>query len=231
MAFVNLYQARSRDARLQIGNEELLFTMPFGNAWTRLRLGFRFTVLSAQPTMLLSNAKILFGVVSGSSGYSVATCAGWMGMSFSNGGMTWNTVANNPGYWTATNTYVQFGWKVGVQTNFVNNASVGPYCVATRYPVHGAWLLDITRPSYLNTANYLVQPRTVAIASESVDLTYPRFIEACRNFTTPGAYFITSAVNQLTGYFGTAVLDTVSIYWNRSVPVLEISDVVALRIT
>lgn len=226
MAFVTLNPGYDlRNARLQLGTEEILLPMDCGADWTALRVAFRFTALSAVPWTLAA-AQLRLGVCVGQVGYSSASTVGYVGMSHQ-AGMTWN--AGTPGYWSSG--YLTVGWKVGTSTYEYQVTAVGPYTTMSRWPVRGAWMMDVTKPlNYIQSVGLGWRARSIATASSNTDLSFTSFVAAARNWNTPGTLFNDSTVTAMTTYPGPLDFDTVSIAWNRALPVVEISDVLVYRI-
>jgi len=238
MAFVTLNSGFDlRNARLQLGTEEILLPMECNSDWLAIRVAIRFTALVNVPGPLIG-AQLRLGVCVGQNGYSSANTAGYVGMSHLQGtsisapGLYWNAgwTANIPGYWHSNSLTV--GWKVNTSTYEYQVTAAGPYSAMYRWPVRGAWMMDVTKPyNYFNAAAGLAwRARSIATASANTDLTYTNFVAAARNWDTPGTTFNNSSVSAMTTYPGPLDFDTISISWNRALPVVEVSDILLYRI-
>lgn len=212
------------DVGLQLGAEELVLPMPFGSDWTQMRIAIHYSIL-IQSAINQAAATLRFGVCCGNLGYSVSNTTGWLGSQISL--TSYN--AGSPGYWSTANCYGV--WKVNTSTA-QDISAVNTFCLP-RWPVRGIHLFDIAKsPSELAATGHALALRYTAAASGNTDTTSATFIEAARNYTTPGAYFILAgSVGPVTDYPGPTTFDTLSVVWNRCFPVLEVYELAVYRIT
>lgn len=214
---------------LQIGGEEFVRKLSFGNAWNRLRLGI-MCVLNGSAN-IAPPRRLVMGLCNGDQlTYQSASCVGFVGISWGpNAGGSWSYDGIN-GYY---NMYA--GGSVSYVTTKVNTTvtdtstsnNVG-HCIKSG----GSGQPHLLFVEFIRSAT----PGTYSVRGYAPDatqiLSIPSFYlfmrhmewEETGNSTT---YFDRLGAANATGM--TTTLDTVSIYWSLASPTFEITDVCVLR--
>jgi len=221
MAFITKYAVT--DGRLQLGAEELLWTMPFGTNWQKVRIAFRCVAFDTGIQGNLTDSTLAVGVCQGLVGFQNPATVDWLGVvAGSRVGTLWNRTAGPPIYFTPPDNGAITHTKQGAVTTRVSQtgASTATLMADTRF-LPGMHFLDVTKGS----PNYAVQYYTSSNASTA---NRSAFITSMETETSPGGV---TALNSTTAvpYAGSGLFSALSIFWSKSVPCLEIADVVLIR--
>lgn len=212
------------ETRIQMGVEELLRPIALGSGWNKIRIAARMTSQWQQPSTHAN--KFRMGLCCGLSGFKDPNTTGWLGLSTD---ITANfTYAAS--YFT-TSVHYAIG-KVGL-TSVSTSVGTGGTVAVSLTPTHSAIIFDITRTgTYLSpgATGYVFSSRARTAAAGNTDLTLPAFIEAVRDVAGTPTGFDVRTPPTMTTYTGPTTFDTLSLSWDRSLPVLEISDLIVLRI-
>lgn len=220
------------DNGLQLGNEEFVRKMPWGNNWQVLRIGLWCRVFgtysSLHPTLLQ------IGVNSGDvNTFNSNNCAGYaggvVGQPTGNGYLYLYEAANKR-FLTANSIYPNSQCsKLGATATYSLSAGAtnNAYIAAANSPTPSIVMCQITRPTstsysptmyYTSAAQYtILQPAT------SYD-----FLRCMEDESYIGNFLTFGNTLTLTGL--PTVMDTLSIFWNRNLPMLEIDNLVLVRL-
>lgn len=215
------------DNALQLGNEEFVRKMAWGNNWNYLRIGILFLVNG--NTSIAGRVRLHMAVCSGDQyTFQSPACIGYTGIGFGVGGGLWTYSA--PNYiMDTTGSTVTYGLKQvnGVLTSTSTNDSGFNYyarAVAAGAPYMLA--VDIARPS---TTSYSVKGYGVVVGKIGLNLRFYEFLRVMEDegFTYGTTYLTAFTAVTMSGL--PSVMDTLSIYWNKSVPTIEISALSVVR--
>jgi hypothetical protein len=217
---------------VQLGAEELVRPMGFGNNWIKIRVGIRLMFDTITPAV---GWKFHIGICSGKTDtYSSPNCVGWYGAYWPNLGFTpsydagGNYLYYSGGAAVAFTASRKIGAVVtdisassGVQASFGGNSSVG----------YTFWCCDFFRSTGTSDGtNYGVRPNYTQYASTKISRdTFLRVMED-ESFNSTFATGVQNTGNGIYSQNGLPlVMDTVSIVWNRSTPTVEIADLGVMR--
>ena len=229
------------DLRLQLGAEELIRPISFGSQWGRIRIGVRLVFLygnsSPSPQIGFTGGTFYGGVCVGSAGFSSPNCVDAVGCWY--GGTT--TPATQPWFYTFaagayglvstnSNPGVYYFRKTG---SAITGTGAGGYLYTVAHPYAstnycGAYW-DITRTSPTSTTlDHWCSCASTAVAM--ANMTRANHISNMESEGTPTASGISYNHQGSTAITTTnAPWDTVFVGWQRSVPVIEIRDLMVLR--
>jgi hypothetical protein len=212
------------DRRIQLASEEFVRPMSIGTNWAKLRIGLRCAVWYAGGNF--SNVVFSAGVCQGQNGFVSTNTVDYIGANFlaSMLGTFTQTVTSQPfAYSTSGVTYFK---KTGSSVLLTNTAGAsGPFIGANPQAYHSQIFLDIAKGSPNYTFNCWAFN---SFAASQTDITRLAFLQALENETAPTGLSNVGA-NITLAYSGNNLFDSVSIYWNRSTPTLEISDIAICR--
>jgi hypothetical protein len=208
---------------IQLGAEEFVRKMNFGNGWTWMRVGIYFRVMGTST--ILHKPRLQIGLNIGDQDtFTSNNCAGYGGTAIGyNADNTWTYDGVNRRYSRTiyTNWCVQ---KTGATitdtiiggtnaTGYIASAdSAGPSIYVGHFLRTGVGAYTVGG-NYMTLANFTAFP------------TYYNFMQVMEADSDVGTYTTGSVNNQ--NMTGLGNLDTLSIYWNRNVPVIEIYSVIA----
>lgn len=216
------------DKALQLGNEEFVRKMAIGNNWNRLRIGCRLIV---NGTADISAPRFYLGLNNGDQEtFSSSSCAGWIGSG------TNPSIGNVWVYGTTTYRYGRIGTlpfmlfakKLGSTTTETTAGTQTDSYLAT--PGSGPTIVyaDFFRTS---SSTYTVTWRQADSGHAVLSTTFYDLLR-CMEDETSGGYAtnFTDTTGTSTSITGMpSNFDTVSIYWNKSTPTIEISDLSIVR--
>lgn len=222
--------------RCHIGNEELIVgPFGFGNNWTKIRVGMRYslavpwqTPLQTYGNMPVATPSLGFGVCAGKLGWTnpnrILAIQGWPGnlTAATTGGVNYFGPSGN-NYYTGYRTATAAATAV---------STFGFQAFLPKTPSRANLLMDITK-SYDAFATSLTlsvfMPSTTTIGS---DQTLANFYELLHSAeTTPTGYV--AATPTVSGWGLSSdllnALDCVAVNWWRSVPVVEVFNIGVIR--
>lgn len=219
----------SGNKALQLGGEEFVRKLTFGNAWNRIRIGI-MCVLNGSAN-IAPPRRLVMGLCDGDQfTYQSASCLSFVGISWgpnAGGNWTYDGVGGTYGMYAAGSvSYVTSKINTTVtDTSTGNNA--------TKYlKTGGSGTPHLLMVELIRSAT----PGTYSVRGYAPDgtdiLSIPSFYnfmlsmewEDTGNFTT---YFERLAAANATGM--STNLDTLSLYWSLASPTIEITDVCVLR--
>lgn len=220
------------DNALQLGNEEFVRKMQWGNNWNSLRIGARVTLNGAAN---LSGIRLQLGVCNGDTNtWSSATCAGYVaaccGAITNSGGTALGFDGTNYRYSGPGVNDSGYTSKLGSTVSDAQGGSNGAYqyIAATGSGNKPSILMaDIGRAS---ASSYTVAWHVVNATQLAQN---PRFYDLLRSMEDPGlsgygATFVTArGANTRTGM--PSNMDTLSVYWNYATPTIEFSEICVIR--
>ena len=226
------------DVRALMGRSTLRRKLSVGTSWTKLRVGLRLCIEDTGGNVL-STPQFAVGLCSGTTnpfndGSAITTH--WVGAITA--GASWTRASNafGVGYgvtWLvpAKRIGMTFTYGTALSAGIFNSAALG-FAADANGVNRGLFFVDITKGNPNFTFNGFIRASTVgAAAPADRDVSYDEFIEQLE-LPVPSitghqdGTARTMAVDEAThGY-----LDTVNIFWNRSTPRFEISDIAAVRL-
>lgn len=219
------------DKALQLGNEEFVRKMTIGNNWNYLRIGYRVIV---NGTANITAPRLYAGLNNGDQNtFASSACDGWIGMG-PNPTLANNWIYNVGGYYAygqgAAAPFGLYAKKLGsTTTEAIAGAQLNHYIAAAG---SGPSLLfvDILRTS---SSTYTIYFRSAGVTGAATttttfyDLLRSMEDEAAGNYAT--AFMSSTPATSLSVTGMPSNLDTVSLYWNKSTPTVEISDLSIVR--
>ena len=227
----SIVETISGDRALQLGNEEFVRKMAIGNNWNKLRLGMRVLV---NGTGDIVTPRLQMGVCSGDTDTFASTnCTGYAGATLrgrNSGNMTYSAGVYTYGQAAAVpfalsvkklvNTVTESNF-VGTSDGFLPSATLGNAALC---------FVDIVRASSSSYTVSWARCSTSAMASLVTDFYTLLRTGEDENLSTTfsSTYTVANTIPiSVTGL--PAVMDTLSIYWNKSTPTVEISDISVIR--
>lgn len=228
------------DRCIQLGNEEFVRKMTIGNNWQKLRIAVRMSIAGSAD---IPDPRLQFGVCSGTTyTYLSNSCIGYIGGRWTNSTFAAGWVANsgNPYYSYSSGAAVSMNCtrKIGsVVTDITGSPGIQNCVVAqsatNRYSVQ---MVDVFR-STTDSTSFGTRYWTCnsGVGTNNCD-TYS-FLRAIEDESISSAFaqqYIGSTMGGFGPYYQNGFdpsqpMDTVSIYWNKSVPTIEIAEVCVLR--
>lgn len=210
---------------LELGAEEITRQMPFGTAWTKIRVGIRFNIIG----QAMSIGDLIFGICQGPYGITslqsidaYGVCPGSFGDGFS-----WTPNYLSPGAGTTgwsslrsqNGVFINVGRNGGITVPYFAGYAIGNSVVNVAYLdiiktgtgiTSGYWTASTTAQAQANTPTYqhLANLQNEVNAAFNVSL-----IQA--------SYFTLSFASNY-------AWDSIFVSWNRSVPVVHLYEVSAL---
>ena len=226
----SIVETISGDRALQLGNEEFVRKMAIGNNWNKLRLGMRVLV---NGTGDIVSPRLQMGVCSGDTNTFASTnCTGYVGASLNprnSGNMTYSAGVYNYGQAAAVPPAISVKKLVNTVTEANFGGTNDGYLPSATLGNTALCFVDIIR---LTASSYTVAwQRCNTSAMASLATTFYTLLRAGEDealtTTFSTTYTSTLAAIAVTGL--PAVMDTLSIYWNKSTPTVEISDISVIR--
>jgi len=212
------------DRALELGNEEFIRPLAFGNQWQRLRIALR--LVTTWTGSGVTGAQFVVGVCAGTTdGYKSANTADFVGMHWGgvfNGNLT--AVAGPPNHYLSFNNGFLFIRRIG-STNTTASAAAGPPRVSAG-TYRGHWVFDVLKGS----PNYTVKGFAITgVPALDIGTRWQHWFDtkdesAVLNAGEPGGSSYTSLA-----YSGAGFFDCLSISWNQSSPLIQISDITVTR--
>lgn len=220
----------SGDKALQLGGEEFVRPLSCGNNWNKIRIGIRLGMNGTTP-LPAGAQRLAMGLCSGTQyTYQSASCVSWAGISWGiNPGSGWSYDAINNYYGVYAGGSVSYATgKVGAtitDTSTGNNSQHNIRGTAASAPsIIMVELVRVSSSSY--TARGMMPAGQITQTPRFYDL-----IRSMEDEVVTGGYAVTFVdflgAASVTG-LGSS-LDTLSIYWNKLTPTIEISDICVLR--
>ena len=226
----SIVETISGDRALQLGNEEFVRKMAIGNNWNKLRLGMRVLV---NGTGDIVGPRLQMGVCSGDTNtFASTTCTGYVGASLNprnTGNMTYSAGVYQYGQAAAVSPALSVKKLVNTVTEANIGATADGFLPSATLGSAALCFVDIVRTSSSSYTVTWQRCSTSAMASLATAFyTLLRAGEDENLSTAFSATYTTTAVTvAVTGL--PAVMDTLSIYWNKSTPTVEISDISVIR--
>jgi hypothetical protein len=222
------------DRRIELANEELLRTIPFGNNWTQLRIGIRFAVWGAHfgntATIIpfTTFAGLTLGVCNGPQGWLTDRPKEFIGCKANVTANLWtnSAPATNPPFYTATNNSTHNVRK----TSAGAVTSVGPVLTllvsSAPHLVRNIFMVSITK----GVPNCTVLAYGCTTAGQvQTDCSRAVLLTQVAT-TTPSASFVTTSASSTLAYAsGDLTFDTVGVSWSKFYPQMEINDIAIAR--
>lgn len=208
--------------RLQLGNEEFIRQLNFGPRWSKIRVGI---MLGFQGTSTFAG-RMLTGICQGTTnGFSAPLTDGglWItGVSYATD-PTWTYTNGSPPYYINGSGNKRAVTRIGSTVTDSNSGGSAAAFAAAAYGI-SQYFITFTRSPAWNTIinQQAVSTQASQLTIPITDFTFYRNMEneagttyvAMNNDDTAQTTTFTAATMP--------VLDSFSLYWNRSCPVLEI---------
>lgn len=209
------------DKALQLGNEEFVRKLIFGNSWTYMRVGIYFRVMGTST--ILHQPRLQIGLNNGDQAtFTSNNCAGYGGTAIGyRQGNTWTYDSANRRY----SRTIYTNWclsKVGstLSETTIGGTNATGYIASADSAGPGIYVGSFLR----TTSGYTVWGNYQTLANFTAFPTFYNFMEVMER-EDDGLY--TTASSNALALTGLGNLDTLSIYWNRNLPVIEIYSVLA----
>lgn len=209
------------DRAVQLGNEEWVRKMPWGNAWNYLRVGLWCRIFGTQSTTPLTLLQI--GINNGDQNtFNSNNCAGYVGTNLSHPSTaSFGYEAVNKRY-ASGSTYVNgFVTKTGATATYSLVAGTTGVCyvAGANSPTPSIIMADFIRASASSYTPYMY----FTTAAQFNILQPARFYDYLRTLDdgTYAGNFVTTGNGSTLGSLPSN-MDTISIFWNRNIPMLEI---------
>src|SRR5512143_618706 len=215
------------DRALQLGSEEFVRKLPWGNSWSFIRVGV-YLIFNGSSNM--TNANLAIGLCNGDQNtYQSASCVGWCGVGYGyQAASTWAYGAPYYSIGTGGSSWCHGVSKIGASitasttsnntVNYVRGAASG----------QPDWLFaDIVRTSSSSYTVHGGAPNAGMIVLNTRFFEFIRSMEDAPGTSFFNTYLPISNSVVMSGLTGT--LDTVSVYWNKAVPTIEISAISVVR--
>ena len=213
------------DRAIQLGNEEFVRSMQWGNNWNALRYGIRF-VLNGSSNIL--TARLQLGLCNGNAfPFSSPNCIQYVGAQFGTMDNTWTyttgSYSNDSSSTGLPTTVTRVGATI---TNTNSVGALNQYCNASNSSRMGVWAVDIIRVSATQVTIRQTFSNAASVANAVSFYDFMRFMEneGAASATGFSAWGATRTIT-----LTSTVLDTTSIYWNHSTPTIEITDMCVVR--
>ena len=230
---IDRISASIADKVLSISNEQCARTITIGSTWNRIRIGVRFKISSSFAN--ITSANFAWGLISGTSSlYADASTNHFLGVDMPPSTTLTYTSATINLYRNTAASASRFITKVGLTTteyyHTVANFAFGLIeNLADEYRM--AAYMDIMKSNTdpgLWTIMYTYN-RTVSFSTQDISAT-----QFYNNITNDSASLLTSNVASASfqipiSQSANGNLDTINIYWNKTTPPMEISDVAVYR--
>lgn len=219
----NIVEAFVGDLSLELGNEQFIRPMVIGTNWSKIRIGLHFTINGAST---INNAGLLVGVCAGGHDYNSASAdlvGGHFGATLFNSTITYT--AGTTGYFSSAAPPIGVT-KLGASVNTANCTEAQ----APQFPAitsgRGLLAVDITKaspPSVRFWSNY-----SATAADAQTDQTQYGFRLSLENESTINTLCHDHGI-ATPAYAGTSLWDAVLVYWNKSLPPIEVFEICVLR--
>ncbi len=218
------------DRRLQLGNEEFVRQMGIGTLWTKIRIGFRYSV-NGVANIVPSTGPVI-GVCQGTTNtYYSANTTDFVGATGGGGGgslVATNAIyqAGPPATYYLNNNGALGLKRTGSTTSFYTTGlSAQLYFSSSPATTRTVGYLDITKAS----GSYTVALYHIGTALNAVvDWDSTTFLSNMLPESNPASP-LGLVGNPAVTYTGAALFDTVSFSWTKSSPTLELSDLCVCR--
>jgi hypothetical protein len=207
---------------LQLGNEEFVRKLSFGNSWTFMRVGIYFRVMGTST--ILHQPRLQIGLNNGDQNtFRSPTCAGYSGTAIgyaSNNTWTYDGANRRYSRTIYTNWCIK---KLGatITDTVIGGTNATGYIASADSAGPGIYV-----SSFLRTATgFTVTGNYQTLANFTAFPTYYNFMQVMEAEGDLGTY--TTGSSNSENQTGLSNLDTVSIFWNRNLPVIEIYNVIA----
>lgn len=222
MSFI--VESISGDRRIQLGAEEIVRPMAIGTNWTKLRIGIRAGLWYAGGNF--SNAVLALGVCQGQNGFISTNTVDYFGVVAGSAMLSTWTITTTSQPFAYTPAGAVYFRKTGQSVvSSTAGSATGPFFTCNPQQFRSQFFFDITKGATTYTFSSW---GFNAFATSQTDVSRAVFLQALENEVSP-----TSLTNlfasQTIAYSGSGLFDSVSLYWNRSTPTMEISDLAVCR--
>jgi len=226
----SIVETISGDRALQLGNEEFVRKMEIGNNWNKLRLGMRVLV---NGTGNIVAPRLQMGVCSGDTNtFASTTCTGYAGASLnprSAGNMTYSAGVYTYGQAAIVNCALSVKKLVNTVTEVAFGTLDDGFLPSATLGTVALYFVDIVR---FSASSYTVNWSRCSLAQAQIATTFYTLLRAGEDENLSTTFSTTYTIKTVTGITVTglpSVMDTLSIYWNKSTPTVEISDISVIR--
>lgn len=206
------------DRRLQLGNEQFIRGLSFGDSWQKIRIGALFAFNAVDVVL--------------KSGFYLAACRGLVGYEDAAvdmvGGHYGPTIMASDWFY-GTPPYIGFlsgnsilGFsKVG---NTLTTVGTNPQTAhSSNLRIRNVWMVDITRGS----PNYTVKVWRAGTDQYTTDRSFSTMLSWLEDETNAGSVLGSGSFS--VAYSGSGLLDSVAVRWGHTYPVCEISALAVAR--
>lgn len=206
------------DRAIQLGNEEFVRKLSFGGGWNSCRVGVLMRIFG---DLTVTNQRFQIGFNYGDQDTFMSNnCAGYVGVKYNyNGNFTYESANKRyncgSGY---VNSHVQ---KQGstISDSLYAGSSTQMYAAAATSPAPHMWLLAGSRTT---ATTYTLQGTYVTAANLAFSPTTGDLLAIMESEAALSNNFCTAGISKVSTGSLPSSMDTLSIYWNHNIPVVEI---------
>lgn len=226
MAFVT--QTFLGDQTLQLGREEFVRPMAFGANWNKIRIGILYTIyqpaglLGGNPYVISNQGGFYVGVCQDYDGYSKASTTDCLVLNPYGGIQYYNNAGD---YFTSSINPAQLIWKYGSTESVTTGGSNG--ITGPIYPHVNATYFDLRLSQ--RSAGAIVYGTiwaTTSALEARTDISRTTFLNTLQTENSATSLGVNLQLNNYSGNFS---LNSVCLYWRRSIPTLLLSEIAVLR--
>jgi len=225
----NIVENISGNKALELGGEEFVRKLTFGNAWNRIRIGI-MCVLNGSAN-IAPPRRLVMGLCDGDQfTYLSSSCLSFVGISWG---------PNPGGDWTYSGVNGYYGMYAGGSVSYVTskiNTTITDTTTGNNTSHYiksgGSGTPHLLMVELIRSAT----PGTYSVrgyAPDSIDIAnipqFFDFMQAMEYEAIPGGYTYCNVLNAANATGMSTNLDTLSIYWSLASPTIEITDVCVLR--
>jgi len=206
------------DKAIQLGNEEFVRKLSFGGGWNACRVGLLMRIFGDTT---VTNCRFQIGFNYGDQDTFMSNnCAGYVGVKYAyNASFTYESA--NKRYNLGSNYVNSHVQKQGsaISDSLYAGTTAQMYGAAATSPAPHMWLLAASRTT---STTYTLQGTYVTAANLAYSPTAGDLLAVMENESALSTNFTTAGISKVsTGSLPTS-MDTLSIYWNHNIPVVEI---------
>ena len=217
---------------LQPGGEEFVRKMQIGNNWNLLRIAGRVAI---NGTSSITSPRMLFGLCNGDTDtFASSNCAGYMGVCptpITNVGnmLNWDGVNLRFSY---SGTFINSAGYVRKLGATVSEAQGGNQAASYMSSASGSnnaglFVCDFER---LTSVNYRATWHVVSAAAWALTPRFYDMLRVAEDTTLSYGPYITAAGGNTALYTGLPTnFDTVSVYWNKTTPTIDLLELMTIR--
>lgn len=206
------------DKALQLGNEEFVRKLSFGGGWNLCRVGLLMRIFGDTT---VTNCRFQIGFNYGDQDTFMSNnCAGYVGVKYAyNANFTYESANKryNCGS-TYVNSHVQ---KQGstISDSLTAGTNAQMYGAAATSAAPHIWLLNAARTT---STTYTLQGTYVSTANIAYSPTVGDLLAVMEGESVLSNNFCTAGIARVSSGSLPSIMDTVSVYWNHNIPVIEI---------